>query len=182
MDVATFNTTKLRSRQVTAGPWRARDHRRARPRRRLSRAWRHCRGGGFIDRRAWPRRHGGGDAVAGQAVKQTLGNVKINIDHKVVWPVSIPISNTGAGAGRQGLLAPDGAFLEVPGMGKGKFRGRARLFGKLLGGPASEASGARRRPALANDQSGAFRTYRKQVGSAREGWVTHAGGRADVGC
>src|SRR5262245_29686060 len=99
MDAATFDTTnKLPSRQVTAGPWCARDHQRAQPRRRLSRAWRHCRGGGFAD----PR--------------QTLGNVKFNIDHKVVWPVSIPISNIGAGAGRQDRLAPDGAFVKVPGM------------------------------------------------------------------
>ena len=221
--------------------------------------------------------------VTGKTVKQNLENVKFNVNQKVVYPVSSPISATGGVVGLQGSLAPEGAIVKVAGMTRLQFRGPARVFdceedcfravesrdyrdGDVLiiryegpkGGPgmremlsttaALYGQGAGGKVALITDgrfsggtrgfcighvgpeaavggpialicngdmisidaekgtldlevsaaelalrrkawkapanpyQSGALRKYADQVGPARKGAVTHAGGRAEVVC
>jgi dihydroxy-acid dehydratase len=221
--------------------------------------------------------------VTGKTVRQNLENVKFNVDQRVVYPVSNPISPTGGVVGLRGSLAPEGAIVKVAGMTPLQFRGPARVFdceedcfqavesrtyqdgdvlviryegpkggpgmremlsttaalygqgagGKValitdgrfsggtrgfcighvgpeaaVGGPialicdgdmiaidadkgtldleVSQAELAKRRKAWtppANPyQSGALRKYADQVGPARTGAVTHAGGRAEVVC
>ena len=221
--------------------------------------------------------------VTGKTVKQNLENVKFNVNQKVVYPVSSPISATGGVVGLQGSLAPEGAIVKVAGMTRLQFRGPARVFdceedcfravesrdyrdGDVLiiryegpkGGPGMRemlsttavlyGQGAGGKVALITDgrfsggtrgfcighvgpeaavggpialicngdmisidaekgtldlevsaaelalrrkawkapanpyQSGALRKYADQVGPARKGAVTHAGGRAEVVC
>ena len=66
--------------------------------------------------------------VTGKTVKQNLENVKFNVNQKVVYPVSNPISATGGVVGLQGSLAPEGAIVKVAGMTRLQFRGPARVF------------------------------------------------------
>jgi dihydroxy-acid dehydratase len=66
--------------------------------------------------------------VTGKTIKQNLENVKFNINQKVVYPVSKPISSTGGVVGLQGSLAPDGAIVKVANMTKLQFKGTARVF------------------------------------------------------
>jgi dihydroxy-acid dehydratase len=52
-------------------------------------------------------------ARTGKTSRQNLKNVKFNIDQKVVYLVSDPISAVGGAVGRQGWLAPEGAIAKV---------------------------------------------------------------------
>jgi hypothetical protein len=45
--------------------------------------------------------------------RRDLENVKFDIDQKVVWFVSYPISESGGAVGLDGLLAPPGAITKV---------------------------------------------------------------------
>jgi dihydroxy-acid dehydratase len=72
--------------------------------------------------------HGDCLTVTGKTIKQNLENVKFNINQKVVYPVSNPISSTGGVVGLQGSLAPDGAIVKVANMTKLQFKGTARVF------------------------------------------------------
>jgi dihydroxyacid dehydratase/phosphogluconate dehydratase len=88
---------------------------------------------------------------------QNLENVKFNIDQKVVYFVSVPISGRGGAVGRRGSLAPNGAIAKVAEMTELPF------------------------PAPANrQQKSLVRTFADQVEPARTGVVSHAGGRAKV--
>jgi hypothetical protein len=55
----------------------------------------------------------GRKAGTGKTSRQNLKNVKFNIDQKVVYLVSDPISAVGGAVGRQGWLAPEGAIAKV---------------------------------------------------------------------
>ncbi len=66
--------------------------------------------------------------VTGRSMAENLEKVVFNVDQKVVYPVSNPISPTGGVVGLQGSLAPDGAIVKVAGMKNLQFRGPARVF------------------------------------------------------
>ena len=72
--------------------------------------------------------HGDCMTVTGRTMAANLENVKFNIDQRVVYPVSNPISPTGGVVGLSGSLAPEGAIVKVAGMKKLQFRGPARVF------------------------------------------------------
>ncbi len=184
MDAKTFDKAKLPSRHVTEGPARA------------PQAMRALLDGGYL--------HEDCLTVTGKTLKQNLEKLKFNKNQKVVYPVSTPISKAGGVAGLQGSLALVGAIVKVAGMTKLQFRGPARA----LGGPIAlienrdmisidaekvrldlevpKAELAKRRKAWkapANPyHSGVLRKYADQVGPARKGAVTHAGGKAEVIC
>jgi dihydroxy-acid dehydratase len=84
------------------------------------------------------------------------------------------IGQVGAAAGDPLGLVSDGDMISI-----GAASGRLDL-GTSEAERASRRQ-ARKAPADAN-QSGIVRTYADQVGSARKGAVTHAGGRAEVVC
>jgi len=91
MAASTFQSRKLPSRQATE---------------RVAR-------GPFYDRAA----RGVGKRALQVSVRgrgrRNLENVKFDIDQKVVWLVSYPISESGGAVGRDGLLAPMGAITKV---------------------------------------------------------------------
>jgi len=72
--------------------------------------------------------HGDCLTVTGKTLEENLKDVKFNLDQKVIYPVSKPLSPTGGVVGLQGSLAPDGAIVKVAGMHKLTFRGPARVF------------------------------------------------------
>jgi dihydroxy-acid dehydratase len=66
--------------------------------------------------------------VTGKTIKENLKDVKFNVNQRVVYPVSTPISPTGGVVGLKGSLAPEGAIVKVAGMTTLKFSGPARCF------------------------------------------------------
>ncbi|MEL7047458.1 MAG: dihydroxy-acid dehydratase [Pseudomonadota bacterium] len=72
--------------------------------------------------------HGDCITANGKTIAQNLENVKFNVDQKVVYPVSNPISPTGGVVGLKGSLAPEGAIVKVAGMHTLQFEGPARVF------------------------------------------------------
>ena len=66
--------------------------------------------------------------VTGKTVKENLEHIKFNVNQKVVYPVSRPLSTTGGVVGLRGSLAPDGAIVKIAGMKQLQFRGPARCF------------------------------------------------------
>ncbi|HXE69222.1 MAG TPA: dihydroxy-acid dehydratase [Hyphomicrobiaceae bacterium] len=211
MDARTFENSKLSSRQVTERarrvPQRCREDATVRPGvgecERLTVAITQC----ALDAdRASRADH---KSVAGKISQQNLENVKFNIDQKVVWLVSDPISGVGGAVGLQGSLAPDGALAKVAEMTELPFPEPAWVFGsgkavhavakrrdadlgiglscqrqtnRPLDLDVCKADVVRRRAAwkapVNLHQSGVLRIYADQVEPAREGAVSHAGGRA----
>ena len=66
--------------------------------------------------------------VTGKTLAQNLESVTFNLDQKVVFPVSNPISKIGGVVGLKGSLAPDGAIVKIAGLKMLKFRGAALCF------------------------------------------------------
>jgi dihydroxy-acid dehydratase len=267
MDAKSFDKTKRPNRHVTEGPARA-----------PHRSYCYARGGPQImrARRDGRDRHEDRITVTGRTIKQTLEDVKFNIDQKVVYSVSDPISKSHGVVRLLGSVRAQGAMAKVAGMSKlqlrgpargsdcqencvhgvkdcvrvvanrqcelgdplligdhgpmataaasregvddlallshGRFSGATRGFIGQVGAAAGDPLGlvndadmisigaargrldlatseperasrrqTRKAPAQAN-QSGVVRTYADQVGSARKGAVTHAGGRAELVC
>ena len=100
MSATTFKNSKPPSRQVTEQAVRV-------PHRSCEAAT--ARAGGDGER--WLR--AGRKAGTGKTSRQILKNVKFNIDQKVVYLVSDPISGVGGAVGRQGWWAPKGAIAKV---------------------------------------------------------------------
>jgi dihydroxy-acid dehydratase len=115
MGAKRFDTSKLPNRQVT--------ERAARVPHRSCQAATGRAGGGECDRLtvAISRRTPGAGrasradrkASIGRTSRPNLENVKFNIDQKVVYLVSDPISGMGGAVGLQGSLAPAGAMAKV---------------------------------------------------------------------
>lgn len=72
--------------------------------------------------------HGDCLTVTGKTLAENLEEITFNLDQKVIYPVSNPITPTGGVVGLQGTLAPDGAIVKVAGMEKLQFEGTARCF------------------------------------------------------
>lgn len=72
--------------------------------------------------------HGDCLTVTGKTLEENLEGITFNIDQKVIYPVTSPLSPTGGVVGLQGTLAPDGAIVKVAGMQTLRFRGPARVF------------------------------------------------------
>jgi dihydroxyacid dehydratase/phosphogluconate dehydratase len=119
-----------------------------------------------FDKSKLPSRHGVPQVMRALLDgEQNRANVKLDTNQKVASPVSNPISATGGVVGLRGSLAPDGALGKVAGMHKLQSRGR-----KAWKAPPNSY------------QSGVLRKYADQVGPARKGAVTHAGGAKEVIC
>jgi hypothetical protein len=199
MGAKTFKSSKPPSRQVTEQAARV-------PHRSCEAPTARARGDGVhrpLGRASWAGREAG----TGKTSRQNLTNVKFNIDQKVVYLVSDPISAMGGAVGRQGWLAPEGAIAKVAEMTELPFPepGWAFAEGKDLQAVAKRRGGelcvnigigcqwqnldvckadvgwreAWKAP-VSRNQSGVLRTYADPVEPARKGAVSHAGGRAKV--
>ena len=191
MDVRTFGTRNLPSRQVTEAPaHRGGGTRCSDAARRRLRAGVSIAGSGAPPvRRA--RHDAGCPLAAGGSVAANLKNVKLHQDQNVVYQISNPIS--AVGGGRQGWLAPIGARVKVAGMSKRQARGHGgpnrrersaspAALPRLATGdePAGASRPQARRLAANSEPSGGLRTHAKHVDCAGQHAVTHAGGRVEI--
>lgn len=155
--------------------------------------------------------HGECLAVTGCSMAENFHRVEWNPDQDVVRPANWPLTVTGDVVGVCGNLAPDGATVKAAGAESLKFPGPARCFGgeeacseavrhrRYRGGDIAvhaeqaalsvqlrEAELKNRRAAWQPREpafgSGYVCKYAGQVGPARQGAVTHAGGSAEKKC
>ena len=123
--------------------------------------------------------------TAGRFCVQPLENVKLDTNHRVVYPVSNPICGLGGVVGRNGASAPEGAIVQVADMSKLEFRGPTRHIDRDEDAFAANACGtsidgvARLAPSEPY-QSHVLCTNAGQVAAAVNGAVRHPAGKADV--
>ena len=66
--------------------------------------------------------------VTGNTLEENISEVVFDNTQKVIYPASIPITETGGVVGLKGNFAPDGAIVKVAGMENLTFTGPARCF------------------------------------------------------
>ena len=72
--------------------------------------------------------HGDCKTVTGGSLGDNLESVTFDIDQKVIYPASNPITPNGGVVGLWGSLAPEGAIVKVAGLTNLRFSGPARVF------------------------------------------------------
>jgi dihydroxyacid dehydratase/phosphogluconate dehydratase len=145
--------------------------------------------------------HGECLTVTGCSMAENLHRVEWNPDQDV-RQANGPLAVTGGVVGLRGNLAPDGAIVKAAGVEGLEFTGPARCFdseeacfediiaidaeqGTLrvqLSGAELENRRAAQQPREPAFGSGYLCKYAGQVGPARHGAVTHAGGSAEKKC
>ena len=66
--------------------------------------------------------------VTGKTLGENIEEITWNLDQKVIYPATKPLSPTGGVVGLRGSLAPNGAIVKVAGMARLQFKGPAIVF------------------------------------------------------